>query len=76
MDFGSAVAPQVMPGDYTLKLKVADKEYTQPVKVVHDPASPFTLAEREQQQNSAWNCSVCMSNWRKMWRILLQRRNC
>ena len=53
MDYGSSIAPQVMPGDYTLKLKVADKEYSQPIKVVQDPASPFTLAEREQQHKSA-----------------------
>ncbi len=53
MDYGSAIAPQVMPGDYTLKLKVADKEFQQPVKVVHDPSSPFTLADRELQHKTA-----------------------
>jgi hypothetical protein len=32
MDFGAAIAPQVMPGDYTLKIKIADKEFQQPSK--------------------------------------------
>jgi hypothetical protein len=53
MDFGAAIAPQIMPGDYTLKLKVADKEFQQAVKVVHDPSSPFTLADRELQHKTA-----------------------
>ncbi len=53
LDYGAAVAPQIMPGDYTLKLKVADKEYQQPIKVVHDPSSPFTLADRELQHKTA-----------------------
>ena len=52
-DFGSFVAPQVLPGDYTLKLKVAGKEYSQPLKMVHDPSSSFTLAERELQHKTA-----------------------
>jgi ribosome-binding ATPase YchF (GTP1/OBG family) len=47
------VAPQVLPGDYTLKLKVAGKEYSQPLKMVHDPSSSFTLAERELQHKTA-----------------------
>ena len=52
-DMGAITAPQVMPGDYTLKLKVAGKEYQQPVKVVHDPSSPFTIADRELQHKTA-----------------------
>ena len=48
-DFGSFMAPQVLPGNYTIKLKVGDKDYTESLKVVHDPTSTFTLAERELQ---------------------------
>jgi photosystem II stability/assembly factor-like uncharacterized protein len=46
-DNGGFMAPQVLPGDYTVKLIVGDKEYPQSLKVVTDPASTFTLADRE-----------------------------
>jgi photosystem II stability/assembly factor-like uncharacterized protein len=52
-DYGSFIAPQVLPGNYTMKLKVADKEYTQPLVVQHDPASLFTLADRKLQYEAA-----------------------
>lgn len=52
-DYGSFVAPQVLPGSYTMKLKVADKEYIQPLKVQHDPASSFTLENRKLQYGAA-----------------------
>jgi hypothetical protein len=52
-DYGSFIAPQVLPGNYTMKLKVADKEYTQPLVVQHDPASLFTLADRKLQYETA-----------------------
>ena len=48
-DFGSFIAPQVLPGEYTAKLKVAGKEYTQPLKLVHDGSGNYTLADRELQ---------------------------
>ena len=48
-DFGAFIAPQVLPGDYTAKLKVAGKEYTQPLKLVHDGSGNYTLADRELQ---------------------------
>jgi photosystem II stability/assembly factor-like uncharacterized protein len=52
-DYGSFVAPQVLPGSYTMKLKVADKEYIQPLVVQHDPASLFTLEDRKLQYGAA-----------------------
>jgi photosystem II stability/assembly factor-like uncharacterized protein len=52
-DYGSFIAPQVLPGNYTMKLKVADKEYKQPLVVQHDPASLFTLADRKLQYETA-----------------------
>ncbi|MFN5478668.1 MAG: WD40/YVTN/BNR-like repeat-containing protein [Chitinophagaceae bacterium] len=52
-DNGGAVAPQVLPGNYTLKLKVGSKELTQNFKMVHPEKSSFTLAERKAQFASA-----------------------
>jgi photosystem II stability/assembly factor-like uncharacterized protein len=48
-DFGAFIAPQVLPGEYTVRLKVAGKEYTQPLKLVHDGSGNYTLADRELQ---------------------------
>lgn len=52
-DNGGAIAPQVLPGNYTLKLKVGSKELTQNFKMVHPEKSSFTLAERKAQFASA-----------------------
>lgn len=47
-------APMVMPGDYTVKLKVADKEYTKPLKLIHDANNKdFTLQDRQVQIKTA-----------------------
>lgn len=53
VDYGATIAPQVMPGNYTLKIKVANKEYEQPIKVVHDSSSSFTIKDRELQHKTA-----------------------
>jgi len=54
IDFGSFTAPMVLPGDYTVKLKAGNKEYTQSVKLVHDNSNPnFTIADREAQYKTA-----------------------
>jgi photosystem II stability/assembly factor-like uncharacterized protein len=37
MDGAGFSAPMVLPGEYTVKLKVKDKEYVSKVKCVHDP---------------------------------------
>lgn len=52
-DNGGAIAPQVLPGNYTLTLKVGKDEYKQPFKLVHDQSSAFSLAERKAQFNAA-----------------------
>lgn len=39
MDVAGFTAPMVLPGVYTLKLKVNDKEYTSTVKCLHDTAN-------------------------------------
>lgn len=53
VDFGIFVAPMVLPGDYSVKLKVGDKEYLQPLKLVHDPLGEMTLEDRKKQYESA-----------------------
>jgi hypothetical protein len=54
LDFGGFVAPMVLPGDYTIKLIVGDKEYTQPLKTVHDDKNKdFSLADRQLQYKTA-----------------------
>ena len=54
IDNSGFFAPMVLPGDYTVKLKVAGKEYTSPLKLVHDPAQKnFSLEDRKQQYKTA-----------------------
>jgi hypothetical protein len=53
MDFGAFTAPMVMPGNYTVKLSVSGKEYTQPLTLVHDDKSGMTFTERKAQYDAA-----------------------
>ena len=54
MDPGGFIAPMVMPGEYTVKLKVADKEYSNPIKLVHDESNKsFSVADRQVQYTTA-----------------------
>jgi hypothetical protein len=54
IDFSGLLAPMVLPGDYTVKLKVGDKVYAKPLKLVHDPKSKdFTALDRQVQYKSA-----------------------
>ena len=54
IDFGGFLAPMVLPGDYIVKIKVGDKEYSQPLKTVHDEKNKeFTLADRQLQYKTA-----------------------
>ena len=39
------VGPIVTPGNYTVRLKIGDQTYTQPVSVVRDPRSPGSDAD-------------------------------
>jgi hypothetical protein len=49
-DFGQAVrGPQVIPGDYQVRLTVGGQQYTQPMKVVLDPRSPATPTDLARQ---------------------------
>jgi len=54
IDFGGFVAPMVLPGDYLVKLKVGDKEYTQTIKVIHDEKNKeLSITDRQQQYKIA-----------------------
>jgi photosystem II stability/assembly factor-like uncharacterized protein len=54
LDFGAFSAPMVMPGQYTIKLSVSGKEYTQPLTLIHDEkSSGMTLAEKRAQFDAA-----------------------
>jgi photosystem II stability/assembly factor-like uncharacterized protein len=50
IDYAGFFAPMVMPGDYTIKLKIGEQEYSSPVKLQHNEANKdFTLQDRAKQ---------------------------
>lgn len=54
IDFSGFLAPMVLPGEYTVKLKVGDSVYTSRLKLVHDAADKnFTLEDRKKQYKTA-----------------------
>ena len=54
IDYSSFIAPMVLPGEYTVKLKIADKEYVRKLKLVHDAENKdFTLEDRQVQYKTA-----------------------
>ncbi len=54
MDFGAVVAPQVLPGAYTVKMKVNGKEYTQTIQLAHDVQNTeYSLQDRELQYKTS-----------------------
>lgn len=56
MDNSGFFAPMVLPGDYTVKLRVGSKEFAAPVKLVHDASrKDFTLQDRNLQYKTAMN---------------------
>ncbi len=53
-DNSGFVAPMVLPGTYTIKLTVNDKEYLTPVKLVNDTSNKFfTIAAQQELYNNA-----------------------
>jgi photosystem II stability/assembly factor-like uncharacterized protein len=52
-DNGAFYSPQVLPGNYTVKLLVGEKSYNQPLALVHVNNGSFTLADRMLQYNTA-----------------------
>ncbi len=54
LDMGAFVAPIVMPGTYTVKLKVGADEYTTKLQMVHDTTNKqFSEADRKAQYETA-----------------------
>ena len=54
MDYGGFVAPMVLPGTYTVKLKVGDKDYTNQLVMVHDSKNKlFSEEDRKAQYTAA-----------------------
>jgi photosystem II stability/assembly factor-like uncharacterized protein len=56
MDYGGFIAPMVMPGTYTVKLKIGDKDYTNQLVMVPDNANKlFSEEDRKVQYDAAMN---------------------
>jgi photosystem II stability/assembly factor-like uncharacterized protein len=54
MDYSGFIAPMVMPGTYTAKLKVADKEYSSQLVMVHDTSNHrFSTEDRALQYKTS-----------------------
>jgi hypothetical protein len=47
--FGAIQGPLVLPGTYTVKMTKGDEVYTTELKVVGDPRTKYTMAERQAQ---------------------------
>jgi hypothetical protein len=52
-DISGFVAPQVLPGQYVATLKVGEKSFSQPITMVHDAQSSFSIQDRELQFRTA-----------------------
>jgi photosystem II stability/assembly factor-like uncharacterized protein len=52
-DFSGFTAPMVLPGEYTVKVKVAGKTYDHNVALKAEERADYTLADREVQYNAA-----------------------
>jgi photosystem II stability/assembly factor-like uncharacterized protein len=54
VDNSGFIAPMVLPGDYTIKLKIGDQEYPSDIKLLHNDANKdFTMEDRQQQYKVA-----------------------
>lgn len=53
IDYAMFAAPIVLPGNYTVKLTVAGKEYTKPLQLIHDKNSELTEADSKAQYDAA-----------------------
>lgn len=54
-DFGGFVAPTVLPGEYTVKIKVADKTYENKLVMQRDPSSEMSASDMQLQYDAAMN---------------------
>ncbi len=55
-DFSGFTAPMVLPGDYTVKLNVGDKSYSEKLTLINDDKGKMTLADRKAQYDAAMKC--------------------
>lgn len=54
MDRGGMVAPQVLPGTYTMKLTVGKEEFRQPIVLVHDTSNTsYSMEDRIAQHKAS-----------------------
>jgi photosystem II stability/assembly factor-like uncharacterized protein len=65
-DNGGFIAPMVLPGDYTIKLYVGDKEYSEMVTLVNDDKGKMTLDDRKTQYDAAMKCYSMHENLAKL----------
>jgi photosystem II stability/assembly factor-like uncharacterized protein len=57
IDYGGFIAPMVLPGQYTVKLKIGDNEYASTLTLIHDTTNKdFTLEDRTLQYKMAMQC--------------------
>lgn len=54
-DFGGFVAPTVLPGEYTVKIKVSDKTYENKLVMQRDSASEMSTEDMQLQYDAAMN---------------------
>ena len=59
---GRPVGPQVLPGDYVVRLTVGTQRMEQPLTVRIDPTAPVTLAELRQQFEQATRLNAVIAN--------------
>jgi photosystem II stability/assembly factor-like uncharacterized protein len=52
-DFSGFTAPMVLPGEYTVKVKVADKVYESKIDLRAEEKTDYTLADRQSQYTTA-----------------------
>lgn len=65
-DFGGFVAPTVLPGEYTVKIKVADKTYENKLVMQRDPSSEMSANHMQLQYDAAMNLYHLHENLAKL----------
>jgi photosystem II stability/assembly factor-like uncharacterized protein len=54
VDYGGFIAPLVLPGDYMFVLRIGDRSYKTPVRLIHDSTDrSFTYSDRLRQHETA-----------------------
>src|SRR5262249_27086738 len=60
--FGASIGPRLLPGSYTVRMTKDKAVYTMPLKVVTDPRSKYSPAERKAQFDLAVQLSDLLSD--------------